>query len=222
MRVLGMADWGVHIIGGWFDEATHTYRDEAGVKVISSTQVFDVTGCSDFSGIDEETLELKRVYGTGLHKCVQFLVARDLDWDSVDEQLIDPLAAIEMFLKKIEFEVEASEEMRIASIYGMKFGMTLDLRGMMTYQGKRRKVVIDLKTGTKFSKTWDWQLGSYLYPQEKADLPWMGLVMQVGKQGKVTPHYLKDVEGAKREFQILLAAANLKINNGFARIGKAA
>ena len=219
---MGNGDWGIEIEGGWFHEPTHTYRDEKGSAIISSTQVFDVLGFTDFSGIDAETLELKRVYGTGLHKCLQFLVANDLDWDSVDDQLIDPLVAIEMFLKKIEFQVEATEEMRIGSIFGMKFGMTLDLRGTMVYQGDRRNVVIDLKTGVKFSKTWEWQLGSYLWPQPKVERPWMGLIIQVGKSAQVVPHYVKDVEAAKREFQVLLAAANLKTNNGFAKIGKAA
>lgn len=217
-----MADWGEKIEGGWFDDRTHTYRDEDGNRVTSSTQVFDILGCNDFGGVDSETLELKRLFGTGLHLCVHYLVENDLDWDSVDEQLVPPLTGIEQRLKQVEFQAEGCEEKRVASMFGMKYGMTSDLRGTFIYQGTRRHVIIDLKTGVKFSKTWEWQLGSYIYPQPKVERGWMGMILQVGKRGVVTPHYVKDVEAAKREFQTLLAAANLKINAGFARIGKAA
>jgi hypothetical protein len=214
-------DWGEKIDGGWFSEEGHIYRDEEGHPVISSTQVFDVLGMSDFSMIPPAVLEFKRNYGTALHACSQFLVLKDLDWDTVDDRLIAPLTGIEQFLKKVEYISEATEEKRIVSMFGMKYGMTLDHRGTMIFQGKRRPVVADLKTGVKASQTWVWQIGSYLYPQPKMDSSWMGLIIQVDPEGKVTPHFVPDVEKAKREFQILLAAANLKINAGMAKIGKA-
>ena len=217
---MSSGDWGEPIEGGFFNEATHTYRDEKGAPVISSTQVFDVLGMSDFNNVDPDVLAFKRGFGTALHTCSQFLVLNDLDWDTVDDRLIDPLVGIESFLKKIEYVPEATEERRIVSMFGMKYGMTLDHRGTMLYQGERRHVVADLKTGSKFSPTWEWQLGSYIFPQPKVDKLWMGLIFQVDAKGKVTPHYLKDPEKAKREFQCLLAAANLKINAGMARIGK--
>lgn len=213
-------DWGVEIPGGWFSEEKHVYRDENGIPVISSTQVFDVLGFNDFSAIPPAVLEFKRLYGTALHKCLQYLIPGDLDWDTVDERLIAPLTGIEMFLKKVEYIGEASEEMRVHSLYRMKYGLTLDLRGSMMYQGVRRSVVADLKTGSKFSKTWDWQLGSYIHPQLKVAGGWMGLILQVDAEGNVTPYYLKDVEAAKREFQILLAAAILGINNGLYKLGR--
>ena len=212
--------YGEKIDGGWFSEEGHIYRDEDGRPVISSTQVFDVLGMSDFSGVPTEVLEFKRVYGTALHACSQYLVLGDLDWDSVDDRLIAPLTGIEQFFKKNQYISEATEEKRIVSMFGMKYGMTLDHRGSMMFQGKRRPVVGDLKTGVKFSQTWVWQLGSYLYPQPKMDSSWLGLIIQVDPEGNVTPHYVQDVEKAKREFQILLASAMLKVNAGMARIGK--
>lgn len=225
-----MDDWGTKIEGGWFDDRIdqstgrerHLYRREDGTPVISSTQVFDLLGLSDFSKIEPETLEFKRVYGGALHKCMQFLVSKDLDWDTVDDVLMSPLCAIESFLKRIEFVPDAAEEMRVFSLFGMFYGLTLDLRGTLMHQGVRRKAVLDLKTGTKFSETWNWQLGSYIYPQPKAELPWMGIIIQVSADGKVVPHYLKDPEKAKREFQILLATANLGLNAGLYKIAKAA
>lgn len=217
-----MPDYGLKIEGGWFDETRHLYRNEAGTPVISSTQVFDILGMIDFSRVPAAVLDWKRQFGSMLHKCMQYLAFNDLDWDSVDGVLVSPLVAIESFLKRIEFQAEASEEMRVHSLFGMYYGMTLDLRGTFIHHGVRRHGVIDLKTGSQFSKTWDWQLGSYIFPQPKVDKGWMGIVIQVDVDGSVEPHYLKDVEAAKREFQILLSAANLKVNAGLAKIGKAA
>ena len=57
--------------------------------------------------------------------------------------------------------------------------------------------------------------------QEKAADGWVGVICQFSKEGKVTPHYV-DIIPAQREFQTLLAAANLKLNAGLAKIEKAA
>lgn len=217
-----MADWGLAIPGGFFDEERHLYRNESGVIVPSTTQVFDVLGMSDFNNVNPDVLKWKQNFGIGLHRCTQYLVADDLDWDSVDDVLIAPVTGIETFLKRIEFQVEGCEEMRVHSLFGMFYGMTLDLRGTIVHHGVRRHVVIDLKTGVKVSPTWFWQVGSYIHPQAKVERGWMGIVMQVDLEGYVTPHYIKDVEAMKREFQILLAAANLKINAGMAKVGKVA
>lgn len=212
--------WGIKIEGGFFNEEAHVYRDDDGIKIISSTQVFDALGMIDFGNAGAEVVEFKSKYGQALHKCVQFLVANDLDWDEVDDRLIAPVTGIESYLKELKFEVEGSEEKRIHSLCGMKYGMTLDLRGTMMYQGVRRHVVGDLKTGVKFSPTWTWQLGSYIHPQPKVDKGWLGVIFQVHPDGRVIPHYVKDVEKAKREFQILLAAAIIKVNEGFVKVGK--
>lgn len=214
-----MPDWGIEVPGGWFDEEKHLYRDDAGTVVLSSTKVFDVLGISDFSMVNTENLEWKRGFGDAVHAGVEYLVADDLDWDSLDEDVIPAITGIEMFLKKVEYQSEACEERRIHSFNGMKCGMTLDHRGTLMHQGVRRHAVLDLKTGSKLEQYWNWQLGSYICPQPKVDLGWVGLILQVDKDGKVIPHYLKDVEAAKREFQMLLAAAILKLNNGYAKLG---
>ena len=46
------------------------------------------------------------------------------------------------------------------------------------------------------------------------------LVAQVSKDGRVTPHWV-DALKAQREFVYLLAACNLKLNNGLAQIRRA-
>lgn len=213
------ADWGLEIPGGFFHEEFHVYRNTKGTIVPSSTQVFTILGLSDFSMIDPATLNWKREYGNAIHTAVEYLVTGDLDWDTLDMEIIAPVTGIECRLKEMQFEVEATEERRVVSVFGMEYGATLDLRGTIEHQGKRRNAVLDLKTGTKFEKYWEWQLGSYLFPQEKTSLGWMGVVLQVNPDGKITPHYLKNVEAAKREFQCLLASAILKLNNGYAKLG---
>lgn len=219
----GENKWGQKIEGGWFDEERHIYRCDKGIIRPSSTQVFDILGMVDFGNAREEVLEFKRQYGTAIHKGVEILAkGRKLDWDRMDDRLIDPLTGIEQYLKKMGFEFEACEERRIVTYCGMTFGMTLDLRGTMIYQGVRRHAIADLKTGVKFSKTWEWQVGSYIIPQPKVEKGWLGVIFQIHPDGRVIPHYVKDVEKAKREFQTLLASAIIKVNEGFAKIGKAA
>lgn len=214
-----MPEYGEKIEGGWFDDDRHCYRREDGLIIPSTTQIFDILGCSDFSMIDPAVLEWKRNYGTALHKCLEYLVFADLDWDSVDEKLIDPLTGIESFLKRHEYVGEAAEQRKVHCLFGMYYGLTVDGIGEMTYQGKRRKVVLDLKTGSKFSPTWRWQIGGYTQAQVKVNGGYIGLIIQTKTDGSVTPHYI-ELGAAQREFQILLAAANLKTNNGLAKIGK--
>jgi len=201
--------WGRKIDGGWLDEEQHIYRCDRGIIRPSTTQVFDLLGMVDLGNASKEVLDFKSQYGISLHRGVQLLAAEDLDWDSVDDRLIAPLTGIEQFLKDVEFVIEAAEEARVITYAGMTYGMTLDLRGSMTYQGKRRKAIADVKTGIKFSPTWTWQLGGYILPYPVYSL---GVIFQIRPDGKVIPHYVADIEKAKREFQILLAAAILKIN----------
>jgi hypothetical protein len=207
------------IEGGYFSSEKHVYRNERGTIIPSTTQIFSILGLSDFSRIDPEILEWKRCYGGAVHSAVEFLVAGDLDWDTLDENIVAPVTGIAQRLEELDFKVEATEERRVANIFGMEYGCTLDLRGTIFHQGVRRNVVIDEKTGSKFEKYWDWQIAGYLLPQPKTPLGWMGLVLQVDPRGRITPHYLKNPEAAKREFQTLLAAAILKINSGYAKLG---
>lgn len=212
-------DWGLEIPGGYFDEARHIYRNIKGTIVPSSTQVFSILGLSDFSRIDPATLEWKRNYGDAVHAAVEYLVTGDLDWDSLDMEIIAPVTGIEQRLKEMKFEVEATEERRVVDVCGMQYGATLDLRGTIEHQGVRRSVVIDLKTGTKAERYWHWQLASYIFPQAKVPLGWIGVILQVDPNGRITPHYCPNVENAKREFQILLATAILLLNSGYAKLG---
>jgi len=101
----------------------------------------------------------------------------------------------------------------------MKCGGTSDLRGTLLYKATRRSAIIDIKTCAKVSGTWPWQLGAYIAGAPKPEGgSYVGVDLQVDKDGDVKPHWVPDTLKAQREFGILLAAANLKLNAGLAKI----
>jgi hypothetical protein len=203
----------IAIPGGSFDGKNHLYRNSRGTIVPSVTQVFSILGCNNFDGISPEVLEWKRNYGVAVHKAIELLVQDDLDWDSLDDLIVPAVKGIEQKLKAMQFQYEAAEEVRIHSLYGMEYGLTIDLKGTIVYQGKVRHAIIDLKSGAQFTPTWRWQIGAYTVAQPKVDGGWVGLVLQFDKDGQVNSHYI-DLPPAQREYQILLAAAIIKLNNG--------
>ena len=208
----------MEIPGGFFDESRHLYRNTKGAIVPSSTQVYSILGMVDFSMISPKVMEWKQAFGIAFHRSVELLVKDELDWDTVDDALIPIVTGVEMRLKSMSFELISCESRGVYNISGMEFGATSDLTGTIMHHGSRRNAVIDLKSGVKFSKTWEWQLGSYIAAQPKVPLGWLGIILQSDMTGKIIPHHLKDVEAAKREFQILLAAANLSLNAGLAKL----
>lgn len=214
-----MPDWGEKIPGGWFKEDGHIYRNEDGLIVLSPTKTFDVLGFSDFSKVNPEVVQWKRTYGNAVHAATQYMVADDLDWGSVDEAIYAPVKGIETRLKEMKFECEGSEEQCVVNLGGMYYGMKLDLRGTVEHHGRRRKAVIDLKTGSTFEKYWEWQEAAYIAAQPRVVSGWLGIILQVDPAGDVTPHYVKDVPAAIREWQTLLASAIVKLNYGYASIG---
>lgn len=210
--------YGIEIPGGFFDEEKHLYRNAKGAIVPSTTQVFTILGMTGLEDVPTDLLEWKRDYGVAVHKAMEYLVQGDLDWDSLDEQIIPAVTGIEQFLKKIEYEPASTEERRIHSLFGMEYGLTTDGTGTMMYRGERRHVILDLKTAVKESPTWRWQLGAYGMAQEKVDKGWIGMNIQVKKDGSTKPFY-HDLYVAGREFQTLLAASILKLNAGLAKLG---
>jgi hypothetical protein len=216
---MASADWGIEIPGGWFHEERHVYRNSKGTVVPSTTQVFSMLNLVDLDGIPQDVLEWKRNYGIACHRAIEFLAAGDLDWDSLDDAIIPAVTGLEQFLKKLDYQHETGEEMKIGSLFGMEFGMTSDLRGSIMHLGKRRKAIIDLKSAVKYSATWAWQVGGYTSQQEKTEGGWMGVIAQFDKAGLVKPHFV-DVPKAQREFQTLLASAILGLNAGLYKIGK--
>jgi hypothetical protein len=209
---MGKPEWGVEIPGGFFLEEKHLYRDESGLVVPSSTQVLDILGMTDFSRVDPDDLAWKRGFGNAVHRGIELNVFGKLDWDTVDEAIIPAVVGVDQFLGELQYQPESAEERRVVRLNSMAYGMTLDHRGSIMYHGKRRNIVIDVKTGSKASAAWSWQGGGYV-PSPS----WLLLIAQVSREGRVTPHWV-DALKAQREFIILLAAAHLKLNAGLAKI----
>jgi hypothetical protein len=215
---LGQNKWGIGVPGGFFLEEKHLYRNLMGTPVPSSTGVFEILGLSDFSMVKPEVLEWKRTYGTAVHKASEYLAYKRLDWDTVDPAIVAPVSGIEQFFLSINYVPLAAEEIKVHILNGMQFGMRLDHRGTCTYHGVERPVVIDIKTGSKYSPTWEWQVGSYVAGSPKLNSgTYLGLVLQVGKDGDVEPFWV-DVIKRQREFVVLLASANLIVNEGLKKI----
>lgn len=206
---------GTKIPGGYFAENRHLYRNEEGRIVPSTTQVFAIHGMNDFSMVDPEDLEWKSGYGEAVHSAVQLALAGDLDWDTVDEEIRPAVQGILDWLRGLDFQMKEAESRRIANVAGMEYGMSCDLVGSLWHSGKRRTAIIDLKTGSKVSPTWDWQIGGYVAGY--CDPLALGLILQVGFNGTVRPKFV-DVIRAKRDFLVLLAAAILKLNYGYAEL----
>ncbi len=214
---MGSEAWGEKIESGWYDDAKHIYRGEDGAIKPSVTGVFDALGLSDFSMINPETLEWKRGFGSAVHRGVELLVFGKLDWDSCPDEIIPAIVGVESWLKAVQYEPIAAEEKKIITLNGMQIGGTLDHRGTLLYKGKRRPCILDLKTGSRASKTWTWQVGGYSAgaPKLHGDV-YVGCALQVGKDGDTNPIWV-DTLKAKQEFIILLAAANLAANAGLVK-----
>lgn len=215
---MAAAAWGIEIDGGFFFEPEHRYRCKQGHIRPSATQVFSLLGLTDFSGIAPRVLEWKRTYGSALHKAAQYLAQGDLNWDTLDDPLIPAITGIECWLKVNGVETEEVEETKIRSICGMSFGTQLDLRGTLMYHGQRRHCLIDYKSGSRESPTWRWQLGAYYADQPKVAGGWLGVILRVDMDGNVKPFWCLDLDRARSEFQVLLAAAIIGINSGIYKL----
>jgi hypothetical protein len=214
---MGSESWGEKIEGGYYSDTNHCYRSDDGVVIPSVTGVFEALGLSDFSMIPPDVLEWKRGFGNAVHKAIEYLVFGKLDWDSCPDEIISAVTGVESWLKVVEFQPLAAEEKRIITLNGMRVGGTLDLRGSLVYKGKRRPCILDLKTGSKVSETWTWQVGAYSGGAPKLDGDvYVGCALQVGKDGDTNPVWV-DTLRAKQNFIILLAAANLAVNAKLAK-----
>lgn len=212
-------DWGEPIEGGFFDPVKHIYRNPKGTIIPSVTQVFTLLGFSDYSMIKPATLQWKQTFGTAVHAALEYLIQGDLDWDSLDLEIIPPVVGIETWLKQRKYVGEATEEAKIVTVFGMEFGMQLDHRGRIEHLGKERSVIIDVKTASKEEPVWKWQLGAYSLGQAKVPGGWLGAMLKVDEEGVVKPFYY-DLTVAAREFQTLLATVILGINNGLYSLKK--
>jgi hypothetical protein len=203
----------IEIPGGFFEPEGHIYRDAQGIRVLSVTQVFEMLGLVSYKGIDPEVLERKSQIGIAVHKAIEYLLQHKLDWDTVDEAAMNYVVGAELWFRNMKFELEACEQQGIHLAHGMKYGFQYDQRGSIIYQGRRRPVVVDLKTAVKESPTWALQTAGYTLAAPKIAEPYLRVVLHLQKDGRVKPLYYDDPQDEKT-FLYMAYCAIWKQNHG--------
>lgn len=213
---MGTTSTSIEIPGGYFDPEGHRYFDRAGRRVLSVTQIFQVMGLYSYDGVDPETLRHKSEIGTATHKAIELLLTDALDWDSVDEEVMDYVVGAEQWFKNMEFELAATEQQGILEIFGMRIGYQYDQLGSIRYQGRRWPVVIDLKTALVECPAWAIQTAAYSLaaPQLASGERYLRVVLHLQKDGRVKPLYYNDPED-ERTFLYMAYCAIWKLNHGY-------
>lgn len=204
------------IRGGTFEEDGHLYRDERGKRVLSVTQVFQMIGLVNYDGIQQEVLERKSRLGVAVHKAVEFLTENALDWDTVDDQAMPYVVAAEAWMKQMQFVSIERETQGLHALNGMQYGYQYDHRGRMTFRGRMREVILDLKTCVKESPTWGLQTAAYALaaPRLPAGQRYLRAVLQMKPDGGMKTFYYEDAQD-ENAFQYMLYCAIWKQNHNF-------
>lgn len=213
----------IEILGGYFSEEEHIYTDTVGTRIPSVTQVFGLLGMTDFEFIKKEVLARKSAIGVAVHTAVQYLCEEALDWDSVADEAMPYVIGAEGWMKEQGFISESQEGQGIHEVGGMKYGFSYDHLGNMEFKGRRRKVILDLKTTVATSPTWKLQTAAYALaaPKLPAGERYLRCILQLKADGKFTPHYFEDRQD-ELSFQYSLYVAIWKLNNGLATLERAA
>lgn len=143
-----------------FDEAQHTYTEDGKVR-LSVTQVLKAEGF--FAWLDRvppQVLERKRRLGILTHQATQLYdQGEDLgNYEIPTEVFNDYLEGYFNFCSDCDFVADLIEHRKIADVYGMRYGMTVDRRGEL--HGVRH--VVELKCGACESPVWGIQLAAYV------------------------------------------------------------
>jgi hypothetical protein len=184
----------VAIPGGFFDSDNHVYTDEKGMRIASVTQTLAGLGMVNYDRVREEVLERKSAIGVATHAAIQYLCEGTLDWDSVAEEAMGYVVAGETWMREQKFTSLSQEGQGIAEISGMKFGFQYDHLGEMDYKGRRRKVILDLKTCVAASPTWRLQTAAYALaaPRLPPGERYLRVILQLKADGSFRPHYFED------------------------------
>lgn len=214
----------IDISGGKFMPSTHAYINHAGVRVPSVTQVFSVLGLTEFEFIKSEVLARKSQIGVAVHSAIQYLTEGVLDWDTVAPEAMNYVVAAEMWMRDQGFISELQEGQGIHEIGGMAYGFQFDHKGQMMFKGRRRHVILDLKTTVATSPTWELQTAAYALAAPKLPIGerYLRCILQLKADGKFTPHYFEDNKTDENAFQYALYMAIWKLNHGLATLERAA
>lgn len=119
-----------------FDPVGHVYRLH-GTIVPSVTDV--LRPLENFARIPADALEYARERGTLVHEAMALLARNDLEWESLDDELLPLVLGGQRFLMESDITITASE-LRVYS-ERLRCAGTIDLAG----HWHRRDVIIDFK-----------------------------------------------------------------------------
>lgn len=141
-----------------FDEASHTYRDEEGLILPSTTQVLKANGFINFDGIDPAVLERKRKLGSLVHRVTELYdKGEELSCFEIPSAIEDYVEGYINFRYDSGFAPELIEQRMLGEMYGMVWGMTPDRTGLINGEPH----IVELKCGSAEHPAWGLQLASY-------------------------------------------------------------
>jgi len=123
-----------------YNDELHEYRIN-GKVVPGVTEVLKDAGFIDYSKIPESIREFALQRGSYVHLACAMLVRGELDWDTVDEQILPYVRAFEAFLSDTGFKAVLVEKPLCSELWG--YCGTLDLFG----ERNEKQWLIDIKSG---------------------------------------------------------------------------
>ena len=126
----------ITINGLTFDSETHTYRKD-GTIVPHITGILEEAGLVDDFYYTEKTSAI----GKAIHTACRYLDEEELDWDSLDSEIVGRVKGYDRFLKETGFKAIVNEEIVFSELH--LFAGTLDKRGFLFGE----ESVVELKSG---------------------------------------------------------------------------
>lgn len=158
-----------------FNVERHEYRLAAtGERIRSVTDALSVV--TNFDKVPPEILERARIFGHHVHKTIHYFCIGDLNEALLTPDVRARLFSFKRFLHETHFEVSHSEEVVVDR--SNRYCGTLDLRGRHLRRGRRRRALIDLKSGA-VPKTVGPQTAGYQYACE--DPPELRFALQLAE-----------------------------------------
>lgn len=135
-----------------FEPLQHQYRLN-GRAVPSVTELLSIY--VDFSMVDPEILEAARQFGQHVHEACHLFDTVELDWQSLDPELVPYVRAWELFLKESDALVIASEQ----PLVHIKLGYAGTPDRVLSWNN--RTVIPDIKATSVVPKTVGVQTAGY-------------------------------------------------------------
>lgn len=180
-----------------FNKQLHEYKYD-GVVLPSVTQILENVGLSDFSAVNSRVMQIAQERGSFVHLATQLFDQGELDESTVDPELSGYLDGWKAFVSDFKPKFTAIEKMICNLDFG--FAGTLDRIAVI----KRKKTLIDIKTGVK-SKAHEVQHGGYSLI-EPVNAAW---TVYLSQNGKYTVE-IHDLPRAKRTFLAALTIYKYK------------